>query len=828
MATKNQNKKDLVINQVIVQAPPRRVYDVGEWRSALRSADLGTVRYLYNLYDDILIDGILADAIDKRVQAVINSHVTFIDKNEEEVSEICDIINSSAGETMLRCIMSQRFFGRAGFEISFANGFLCEEIKPKYINLQQKTILLNDLGDKSISYDGNTQILVLGKPFDYGLLLKTAPLAIYKRGGFGDYAQWIELFGMPQRIGKYNTYDPDSRKLLEQAFKTAGSAPYLIVPKESEIETHVVSKGSGTSYDEFRKACNEEMLISILGQTLTTTQGERGARSLGEVHKDVENSKHDGDLRFVEHILNEYVRPMLEARGFDLKGGRFRFPENSDPMTVSDLATLSKLIEIPATFVHKKYGIPMPKDGEKIARAQTKEVIEVNNDKQPTNNPPKKTKEVQVHDEQGFFRRTWNFFVGAPQVGAKDGIVLTMKDAKTLDERVIARTPHSKGFNTELFEYFSNDLISAFRKGWESTIMADTTTISLEYSIQDDALKTAMEMNLYRFSAAKTLAEIQELNQIFRESSSYSEFEKRAKLVCAKFNKQWQRTEYDTALLSAQSASNYQRLFNKRKLYPYWQYRTIHDGRVRPSHRLLDSVVLPAEDPLWDKIFPPNGWNCRCRVKPLLAGEYDREKKAEMHQKVKEFLKADDWSNAEVDGWAINRAKLGLVFTENQNYVNMRSNASKWVLNGLTHVDYNLPTIEECIEKATENMPIYDGTTKEWYKKHSVLIDYLGRKIEMSEDSFIEHTTKKKYIEQGRPRMLDAVIEILKNPDEIWIHDHSRKKYDINFIKYYKGKIMNVICLVDDLKYSISTWFEITVNKKTRHKYRRGLLVKNK
>ena len=71
----------------------------------------------------------------------------------------------------------------------------------------------------------------------------------------------------------------------------AGSAPYIIIPKEAEVETKSGNNGSGTSYNEFRQACNEEMLITILGQTLTTVQGENGARSLGEVHKEVEERK---------------------------------------------------------------------------------------------------------------------------------------------------------------------------------------------------------------------------------------------------------------------------------------------------------------------------------------------------------------------------------------------------------------------------------------------------------------------------------------------------------------------------------------------------------
>lgn len=36
---------------------------------------------------------------------------------------------------------------------------------------------------------------------------------------------------------KYNTFDPQSRELLKQALEEAGSAPYLVIPKEADIET---------------------------------------------------------------------------------------------------------------------------------------------------------------------------------------------------------------------------------------------------------------------------------------------------------------------------------------------------------------------------------------------------------------------------------------------------------------------------------------------------------------------------------------------------------------------------------------------------------------
>jgi SPP1 gp7 family putative phage head morphogenesis protein len=57
---------------------------------------------------------------------------------------------------------------------------------------------------------------------------------------------------------------------------------------------------------------------------------------------------------------------------------------------------------------------------------------------------------------------------------------------------------------------------------------------------------------------------------------------------------------------------------------PYWQYRTQEDERVRPNHAALDLFVARADDPVWGSIYPPNGFNCRCTVDPLLSSEGEK------------------------------------------------------------------------------------------------------------------------------------------------------------------------------------------------------------
>ena len=75
-------------------------------------------------------------------------------------------------------------------------------------------------------------------------------------------------------------------------------------------------------------------------------------------------------------------------------------------------------------------------------------------------------------------------------------------------------------------------------------------------------------------------------------------------------------TVYRTNLQTAYSVGRYQRLTDPvvLALRPYWRYVAVGDESTRPSHRALDGLILPAGDPAWDRIFPPNGYNCRCTV----------------------------------------------------------------------------------------------------------------------------------------------------------------------------------------------------------------------
>ena len=82
--------------------------------------------------------------------------------------------------------------------------FNVEPIPAKHINLKNRTILRQDTDEIRHTIRGRFTAAHSRQRPGFRFVTQAAPYAIYKRGGFGDWSQWIELFGMPQRIGKYN------------------------------------------------------------------------------------------------------------------------------------------------------------------------------------------------------------------------------------------------------------------------------------------------------------------------------------------------------------------------------------------------------------------------------------------------------------------------------------------------------------------------------------------------------------------------------------------------------------------------------------------------
>lgn len=625
---------DTIITQLIIKQPQRSTSDVATWRNALRSADGGRVKSLYDLYDDLLIDAVLSRNWNKRVEAITNAELVFQLEDNESSDDVDGLMETLSWETTLTAIMGYKSHGRFGLECDFSNGFSAHIIPPKHINLEKQCILINDSDDTGVDYLSNPNLIVLGDKRDFGLFLRTAPFAIWKRGGFGDYAQWLEIFGMPQRVGKYSSYDPQSRILLEQALQNAGSAPWCVIPKETDVETvnNTGSGSSGTSFNEFRKACNEEMLISLTGNTLTTIAGDKGARSLGEVHKGVEEALNKADMRFVQKVLNTYFLPMLEARGYKVNGGKFVFPDAVEPLTVDEIISLSDVIKIPTWWVYDKFGIPSPNDGDDILQKRTASDVSQTEEKPPVKGKTKDTKEPKeekLSDDRNFFLklidkvfpfaptkwsgafRTWSNNWKRRITGK-----ITLDDGYSIDINKLINEAVREVYGNKGAELINKNLFEITNKPMQQAI--DTELKDVAES--DPEFVRQFKENAAVFAAFKNHKQTELFVAALKDEDgnirSFSKFRKECLKIGEKFDDQYLKTEYNTLLRSLRTVANLKDYERTLHLYPNLEYMESDAVHQRKSHLKYVGLVLPFHHPVWRWLMPPSEWNCDCSVRP--------------------------------------------------------------------------------------------------------------------------------------------------------------------------------------------------------------------
>lgn len=104
-----------------------------------------------------------------------------------------------------------------------------------------------------------------------------------------------------------------------------------------------------------------------------------------------------------------------------------------------------------------------------------------------------------------------------------------------------------------------------------------------------------------------------QLQQTLEGGGTFRDFrDKAVELLGAAADDEHLRTVYQTNLHTAYNAGKYYEGMDAIAELPYFIYRTVGDDNVRPAHKLLANRAWGKGDPIWNIIWPPNGFNCRC------------------------------------------------------------------------------------------------------------------------------------------------------------------------------------------------------------------------
>ena len=214
-----------------------------------------------------------------------------------------------------------------------------------------------------------------------GLYRTLAWLYMYKHYSVRDFAEFLELYGMPIRIGKYGAGATNTEKrTLLRALAEIGHNAAGIMPESMQIELHnVANAGAASGNNPFLQMvdwCEKSIARLILGQTLTSgADGKSSTNALGNVHNEVRRDLMISDAKQIaQTITQQIILPYLQIN-VDPNIAPHRVPYfEFDTKEYEDLSVFADAIpkltgigvQISESWVRDKLGIPEPQEGELI------------------------------------------------------------------------------------------------------------------------------------------------------------------------------------------------------------------------------------------------------------------------------------------------------------------------------------------------------------------------------------------------------------------------------------------------------------------------------
>ncbi|WP_435609899.1 DUF935 domain-containing protein [Pseudomonas knackmussii] len=202
---------------------------------------------------------------------------------------------------------------------------------------------------------------------------------LFKNYSVGDLAEFLEIYGIPMRVGKYPTGATEKEKLtLLRALAALGHNAAGIIPLGMELQFLNAAEGDPGAFQLMIEWCERTQSKAILGGTLTSqADGKTSTNALGNVHNEVRKDLRDADAKLVAKTLSrDLVYPIAVLNGLTDSWARcprlvFDVQEPEDLGAYSTaLPPLVKLgFKVPRAWAQQRLAIPEPAEGEEVLAA---------------------------------------------------------------------------------------------------------------------------------------------------------------------------------------------------------------------------------------------------------------------------------------------------------------------------------------------------------------------------------------------------------------------------------------------------------------------------
>jgi phage gp29-like protein len=369
--------------------------------AAIQQAEQGDTRDLFSVYRDCLIaDPFLQNLIETRILAVIGDEVLIspADKDKPEDVAAADAIRAAIDRlpdfggvcadllwgTMWPMSIVERTYQPAtepGLQYDWADiapvpdhlfrwttGKLeIAEVSP--VTRQLTGNFFTPSPTRYITHRGH----LLRHPDNWGGPMRALVWLFFLKTMDREWwTRFLDKFGTPFMVGKFDKSDEKSRQILERAFKLSTKVGGVVVNKETAIELlKAGASDSAGAFKEFHAYCEDSQARRVLGQTLSSTASPTG---LGQGASDLQGQVR-GDIaafdkkRLAQTLRDGLFKPWLKLNGFTGTTPKITFGGEEPEENTTTATVLKDLKDAGIRIADKSIGALSQRIGLELERA---------------------------------------------------------------------------------------------------------------------------------------------------------------------------------------------------------------------------------------------------------------------------------------------------------------------------------------------------------------------------------------------------------------------------------------------------------------------------
>ncbi|MDM1548719.1 DUF935 family protein [Empedobacter falsenii] len=392
MARRNRNKKQpaqqsntraKLSTQLVEQYVFKTRQDISKWRmaeNAIKAVEFPMSYLLYNLYDDVMNDTTVTSQIENRTLEAISANFNLRPKGGDIDVELTEELqNAEFLNEIIRQIVYTRFFGHSVIELDWDNTTGENELKatliPRQNIIAKKGWFCKNYQDaQKINYreleEYGTWILEFGKNDDLGLLNKIVPHVLFKKFAQSCWSELCEIYGIPPRVMKTDTQDPQALARGKKMMQQMGAAAWFIIDSTEEFQWAQGVQTNGDVYNNLIRLCTNEISIALNGAVLgqDTQNGSYGKERAGQ---DTLKKLVMADMALVEMYMNTRVMPALARIGVVPEDYVFQYEiaEDTEELWKMTVQALNHFTVDPE-WVKDKFGIKITGERESAMPVQ--------------------------------------------------------------------------------------------------------------------------------------------------------------------------------------------------------------------------------------------------------------------------------------------------------------------------------------------------------------------------------------------------------------------------------------------------------------------------